>query len=137
MYELIKISTNQVRPTQDYLDQKTIEFYLGLREANVKLPPVPAVESICYEGKYDLIDGHHNVAVAHLLGEDIELYVIDSPRELLKIEQFPKVEKRFLEDCNEQIKRRFDSVPFYVPRCCQGEEITCLDQLIGYAGVRL
>ncbi|MBT3297681.1 hypothetical protein HN385_02060 [archaeon] len=137
MPKLIKISTGQVRSTQDYLEQSTINFYLSLRESNVKLPPIPVVESICYEGKYDLIDGHHNVALAHMLGEDVELLLIDSPRELLKIEQFPKVEERFIESCNEQIQKRFNSVPFYVPCDCQGEDITCLDQLIKYSDVRL
>jgi hypothetical protein len=129
--------TDLVRPTQDYLFQSTIEFYLNRLRSKKPLPPVPAIASLCYDGRYDALDGHHSLAVAHAHIGEVVLWVPESPRDLIPYCHFPGISKKHIDACNEQIQRRFTMAPFYVPSDQNANDILTIDALISHAGVKL
>jgi hypothetical protein len=134
---VINVKTDLVRPTQDYLVQSTIDFYLRSLRSKKPLPPVPALASLCYDGRYDVLDGHHNLAVAHAHTRDVVLWVPESPRDFMPYSMFPEINPQHIDTCNQQIQRRFTMAPFYVPSDHSANDILTIDALISHAGVKL
>ena len=130
MGEILNVDTNLIRPTQNYLEQVTIDYYKNRYGGKSNSLPVPVMIDLFDQKFYRAIDGPHNLAVSHNYFGCANLWVIESPRDFMTRYTFPNVNEDFLKECNKQIRRRFQTIPFYVPTNNNGEEILNLDQLI-------
>lgn len=76
----MKVSPEQILPSQNFLKPSTISFILNCIRAGEleKLPPSPIVRED-ESGRLIAIDGHNLIAVKMYRSEDIEVHVAESP----------------------------------------------------------
>ncbi|HEY4963770.1 MAG TPA: hypothetical protein VIH90_03685 [Candidatus Saccharimonadales bacterium] len=86
MGKLVTISTSQIRPSQDFLKDETIEFILKAYKLGNQegLPPTPIVRIGDNENDFIAIDGHNLIAVWDYLDKPIEVYVAESEHDKLQ-----------------------------------------------------
>jgi len=131
---ITKEAAASLRPTQNYLEQNTIDFYVRQGDLMFDLP-VPVVEDICFGNKYCLLDGHHHTAYSFLQGHMPTLWVAQSEKDLIPYDQFPGIPKEYIDACNDQIRRRFMEAMFFMPADSQGNDISSIEDLIKVNGI--
>ncbi|MGM5484875.1 MAG: hypothetical protein ACQEP1_03300 [Nanobdellota archaeon] len=122
------VERSDIIPTQDYLEQKTINFYKE-REPTI---PIPVAKDLWKENAFRAIDGHHNIAV----NESLPAWIAESPKDTIPYEEFPEADKRYIDECNEQIKKRFDTALFYTPYV-YGNSIESIESLVKASDVNI
>lgn len=86
MGQLIKIKTEVIRPSQNFLKKGTVNFILDCYKKNKvnSLPPTPMVRKHPnIPDIYIAIDGHNLLAVNEFLGIDSEVYLVNSKDDYL------------------------------------------------------
>ncbi|KKR49224.1 MAG: hypothetical protein UT86_C0001G0196 [Candidatus Magasanikbacteria bacterium GW2011_GWC2_40_17] len=86
MGQLIKLKTNVIKPSQDFLKKGTVNFILDCYKKGEmdSLPPTPIVRKHPnVPGVYVAIDGHNLLAVNEFLGIDSEVYLVNSADDYL------------------------------------------------------
>ena len=137
MGEKIIASPQLVRPSQDYLLQHTIDFYLRKLASKHHHMPIPVTLDEILPGCYVALDGHHNIAIKQKRQQEVTLWVVSSPNDFIPYALFPEVEKKMIDACNEQIHKRFNMAKFYVPSDDEGKDILSFDRLIEFTNVRI
>lgn len=105
MGKIIKISTEKIKPSQNFLKEKTVKFILrNIFEGNEdNLPPSPMVRNdVNNLGEYIAIDGHNLIAVKDLLEENIEVYVARNENDFIEGNSDAVSER------NEELKEKFN-----------------------------
>lgn len=112
MGNIIKINTNQIKPSQDFLKERTVKFILACFSENKKdmLPPTPIVKKDSEDGSYIAIDGHNLLAVYDLLGEEIEVYVARDENDELTEEVFSNFSSESLLSRNRDLKEKYNFI---------------------------
>ncbi len=112
MGKLIKIKTSLIKPSQDFLKEKTIR-HIGLLILENKLndlPPAPIIRKHPSKEGYIAIDGHNLLAVKDLLNEECEVYIADSSNDKLEKNNFPYSTDEALESRNKDLEEKFETV---------------------------
>jgi hypothetical protein len=105
MSELVKLRTDQIAPSQDFLKPGTVKFIFEcIGSGNLEsLPPTPIIRQDA-NGAYVAIDGHNLIAVRAFRHEDIEVYVATNADDGLPPES-PRNEIR-----NTDLRTKFETV---------------------------
>ncbi len=85
MGKSVLVSTKEIKPSQDFLKEKTVKFILRCLKNNQPnlLPPQPIVRR-GDNGELIAVDGHNLVAVYDWLGEDVSIFVVDDKNDNLQ-----------------------------------------------------
>ncbi len=112
MGKIISINTNKIKPSQDFLKEKTIIRILEnyFKNRMNALPPIPLVRYIFEKDEYIAIDGHNLIALYDLIGEDMNVYVAENCEDYLTKNNFPESSDDGLRDRNNDLKEKFDLV---------------------------
>lgn len=129
MGKLINASVYDLRPTQVYLFQETINHYKKNRNL-LGVLPIPVVEDICFDSKYAVLDGHHNTSLSFIYNTGAKVWVAKDENDLMPYDLFSDISESYIDACNKQIKRRFNSAMFYMPTNPKGNDISTFDLLI-------
>lgn len=80
----VKVNPNLIAPSQDFLKPDTIRYIFDCLDRNDLecLPPPPIVRE---DGVDNLvaIDGHNLIAVMLYMGQDVDVYVANSPNDMI------------------------------------------------------
>jgi len=100
----MKVSANQILPTQEFLKPDTVKYILECIKTNRldDLPPQPIVRKDS-KGKLIAIDGHNLIAVKAFQGEDINIHLAESPQDGIQGNTEP-IKLR-----NKDLLKRYDS----------------------------
>lgn len=112
MGKIISLKTDKIRPSQDFLKEKTVirileNYFKGRMNA---LPPIPLVRYVPEKDEYIAIDGHNLIALYDLIGEEMKVYVAESNDDYLTKDNFPESSEDSLQDRNSDLKDKFDLV---------------------------
>jgi 8-oxo-dGTP diphosphatase len=101
----MKISANQILPSQNFLKATTLEYISLCLETNdlLNLPPTPIVRED-NAGSFIAVDGHNLLAVKAFLGEEIEVHLAKSPTDGLPNDSAANISR------NEELQKKFDKV---------------------------
>lgn len=112
MSQIIKLKTSEIKPSQDFLKENTIKFILKNYFNNRRdlFPPIPLVRFNSNTNEYVAIDGHNLIAIYDLLGEEMDVFLVDNNQDFLKEENFPNSSKESLESRNNDLKDKFDII---------------------------
>lgn len=126
---LLGISNNySIRPTQNYLNSETIEFYKNNPQLSI---PIPVGKEIIYDNyDYFVIDGHHNLCYQILSNQKPLLWVAENGKDYIPLDMFPDDYRKFIKRCNEMIRKRYEFAQFYMPSNNSGQEIKTLVDLL-------
>ena len=127
MGKLLTIKLKDIRITQDFLDLSTVKKYCNVDPK--KIPPIPITKD--YVGEhYIALDGHHYLTSCYMNGKEyLDAWLCETPHDFMNKESFPNCTIESIEERNEQIKKRFEVAPFYVPSI-KGKEIYTIESLI-------
>ena len=117
-----------LRPTQDYLDLKTVSRYERLITSGLDAV-IPVRESL-YDG-YEILDGHHAAVALYNLGRsEARIWIAEHPRDAPSAQDLEgTVQAVKLDDVSDQIRRRHMAGFGYVP-IVNGREATQLSDLL-------
>lgn len=104
MGEVLIVSPDDILPSQDYLDERSLYAIATSIKSSVfhNLPPRPIVRE--YNGRYIAIDGHNLLAVYSYLGMKSTVHLAESHEDFIRE---PDADKR-----NKELQEKFDiSVP--------------------------
>ncbi len=101
----MKVSPQNILPTQNFLKPQTLTFILDcIRRGNLdELPPNPIVREDD-EGSLVAIDGHNLIAVKLSRNEDVDVHLAKSADDGLPAISDANIQR------NEDLKNKFDSV---------------------------
>jgi len=103
MGKIITLSTNLIRPTQDYLLGIKLDTLISDIEAEKITPPaIRFINGIAY-----VLDGHHLLSLQNKTRGKAKIYVAKCPDDLMNISMFPSARPETIEDRNELISHRF------------------------------
>lgn len=86
MGQLLKLKTESIKPSQDFLKKGTVNFILDCYKKGEisSLPPTPIVRKHPnIPNIYIAIEGHNLLAANESLGVDSEVYLVDSAEDYL------------------------------------------------------
>ena len=104
------LSTDLIKPSQNFLKEDTLRFILEciIHKEYEKLPPAPIVRAHQYH--YDAIDGHNLLAVKSMLQEKVQVYVAQSPNDELVAQLFPHATANSLASRNLNLQQKYEVV---------------------------
>src|SRR5665213_2631075 len=96
MGKFVTLTANRIHPSQDYLNEKTIEYILScFRDDDLdSLPPPPIVRKADKKDEYIAIDGHNLIAVCDFLGIACLVYIAENRDDGLPENHDPKIKQR-------------------------------------------
>lgn len=105
---LTKLKPSTIRPSQDFLKKKTMDFIFNCykRGALQELPPPPLVrQDPRHEGRFIAIDGHNLLAAHEFFGTECVVFLVDSANDYLpNPEGNPAISQR-----NKDLSEKFES----------------------------
>jgi hypothetical protein len=135
MGKYITILPNEIRPTQNYLYQKTFDKYLSKLSSNkIVDKPIPVFQ-LDENTKYGVLDGHHCLSAYQIQDKPVNVWVAYDKNDFIPNYVYPNTKTKDLEKANSEIFRRYDMARFYVPEDNQGREILSLRDLILASGI--
>lgn len=110
MSKVVCLSTSKIKPSQDFLKEDTIKLILKNYFENRRdlFPSIPLVRFDYETNDYVVIDGHNLVAVYDLIGEDIDVFVVENSEEYLDDKNSSNSNKESLNDRNAELRKKFD-----------------------------
>lgn len=107
MGNFISLEATSIKPSQDFLKEKTVKYIFECIAAGDtdSLPPAPIVRRSNSDGEYIAIDGHNLLAVNDFLGKSCEVYVADSAYDKLTTANSAEA----LEARNNDLHDKYDS----------------------------
>lgn len=118
-----------LRVTQDYIRREKIENY---NSTIIQIVPAIIVYDSVKKG-YAIVDGHHQLGFSYIHSLPLLAWLSESPNDTIKIEENVKNTgfriEELVEERNFQLKRRFNTAPFYVP-IIGGEEVYTIKELL-------
>jgi hypothetical protein len=112
MGKKIKLNPKSIRPSQNFLKERTVNFILTcfFEEQKELLPPPPIVRYDPETEKYIAIDGHNLLAIYDLFKETIEVYQAESAEDHLTQESLPNSSPESLQERNQELKEKYSSI---------------------------
>lgn len=109
MGSLLRVDSDKVIPSQDFVKENTVRFILesltqGRRD---ELPPAPIVRTHPAGKGHVAIDGHNLLVVNSLLGVPTEVYVAEGPDDILHASE--AMDQRKVASRNQDLREKFDS----------------------------
>ena len=125
MGKIIKISAQNITPSQNYIKEDTIKFILTciFRNKLDKLPPTPIVRKHPQNNNhYIAIDGHNLIIINDLRNIEIEVYVAEFKDDKLEGKTSGIIKR------NKDLKEKFDKVTIDIQKLKQ-ENIQSFEDL--------
>jgi hypothetical protein len=99
------VNPNQIRPSQDFLKEGTVQFIMRCFKENDldALPPAPIVRKDA-DGRLVAIDGHNLIAVKLYREEDLEVVLAESAEAILPDASLANADR------NSELKNKYGSV---------------------------
>lgn len=107
---LAEVDTLLLRPTQGWLDFKSVLFYYYRGLSNKPRIPIAVRANNINRYLFDIIDGHNDLAYCHLRNIPVLVWVAENSSDFLLPSDFPGIE-RIIVERNGYIAERFDQVP--------------------------
>jgi hypothetical protein len=110
MGKIINVKADQIKPSQDFIKEKTVGYILKCIVENElnKLPPTPIVSNDPNNPGYIAIDGHNLIIVFDLLDKSFDIFVADSPHD--KLIELSKSSLDAIDKRNQNIVDKYDLV---------------------------